>query len=90
MSEKCKVTIEIDEELAKILDGSIRMIALDMDNGDIETYFDDSNPDYDKDDEEWEIADDYESRNGYKLRKFLKRLLVESGAGEKLLGKVYL
>jgi hypothetical protein len=45
-----------------------------MESSEFPTYFDDENPDYDKDDKDWETAD-WDKRNGNKVVKILRGIL---------------
>ena len=48
MTTKTKIILTDEERM--LLEGTIRAIYLDMESTEFPTYFDDENPDYDKDD----------------------------------------
>ena len=78
MTTKTKIILTDEERM--LLEGTIRAIYLDMEVGECPTYFDDENPDSDKDDEDWETAD-WDKRNGNKVVKILREIL-DSEKGE--------
>jgi hypothetical protein len=78
MTTKTKIILTDEERM--LLEGTIRAIYLDMESTEFPTYFDDENPDYDKDDKDWETAD-WDKRNGNKVIKILRGIL-DSEKGE--------
>lgn len=79
-----KIEMEISNNEAKLLLGATKAIRLDMEMNEMTTYFDDDNPDYEKNGEDWEVADDYESRNGTKIIRLLRKALLSAGADKEL------
>ena len=78
MTTKTKIILTDEERM--LLEGTIRAIYLDMESSEFPTYFDDENPDYDKDDKDWETTD-WDKRNGNKVVKILREIL-DSEKGE--------
>ena len=56
-----------------------------MEMGEFPTYWDDNDPDYNKN-EDFEVAEKVEERNGTVVKNFLKKVLKDSKADELLLG----
>lgn len=83
-----KCEIELDKKTAQILLGAIKQIGCDMDMGDYPTFWDDNNPNYDKD-EDFNVAENREERNGTIVKNFLKKVLHDSKADELLLGIIF-
>lgn len=80
-----KCEIELDYKTAQILLGAIKQINCDMEMGEFPTYWDDNDPNYNKN-EDFEVKGQLEGRNGTIVKNFLKKVLQDSKAYELLLG----
>lgn len=75
----------MDYKTAQILLGAIKQINCDMEMGEFPTYWDDTDPNYNKN-EDFEVKGQLEERNGTVVKNFLKKVLQDSKADELLLG----
>ena len=85
---KVKCEIELDYKTAQTLLGAIKQISCDMEMGEYPTYWDDNDPDYNKN-EDFDVAEEVEERNGTVVKNFLKKVLHDSKADELLLGVIF-
>lgn len=85
---KVKCEIELDYKTAQTLLGAIKQIDCDMEMGEYPTYWDDNDPDYNKN-EDFDVAENVEERNGTVVKNFLKKVLHDSKADELLLGVIF-
>lgn len=85
---KVKCEIELDYKTAQTLLGAIKQINCDMEMGEYPTYWDDNDPDYNKN-EDFGVAENVEERNGTVVKNFLKKVLHDSKADELLLGVIF-
>ena len=85
MERTVKCEVELDLNTARVLLGAIRQIDCDMEMGEYATYWDEKDPNYDKDGD-FEVADNVAERNGTIVKNFLKKVLQDSRADELMLG----
>ena len=77
--------MQLTEKEKKLLRGCIYMIQADMESNEGTTYFDDKdhNKFFDADDpnsyndDDWEIADNWDDRNGKKIMDILGRIIAD-------------